>query len=194
MHYLLEVCGQAWIDTLRVQAMKRILDQPRAWFDSEETSSLVESLDRNAEEMRNLLGRFAAFVFVAVIMLIIAIVWSLVLCWKLTLVALACAPAVYAVTQLFETLSGKWEGKSNDAGAVASSIFTETFGAIRTVRSMTLEGYFHEKYIKATDGALRAGMKRSGFSGVLFGISESGIVFITGKSLIHPFFLIIENP
>jgi ATP-binding cassette subfamily B (MDR/TAP) protein 1 len=183
MHYLLEQCGQAWIDTLRVIAMKRILDQPREWFDRDMNSltELTECLDRNAEEMRNLLGRFAAFVFVAFVMLTMAVVWSLVLCWKLTLVGLASAPFMYTITQMFETVSGKWEGKSNDAGAVASSIFTETFGSIRTVRALTLEAYFHEKYTRATDRAFRVGMKRSSLSGFFFGISESGIVFITGK-------------
>ena len=183
MHYLLEYCGQAWIDTLRVKALKRIVDQPREWFDRDQNrlTELTECLDRNAEEMRNLLGRFAAFVFVAIIMLTIAIVWSLILCWKLTLVGLASAPFMYAVTQAFETVSGSWEGKSNDAGAVASSIFTETFGQLRTVRSLTLEGYFHQKYAKETDKALNVGMKRSILSGFFFGISESGIIFITGK-------------
>lgn len=182
MHYLLECCGQAWIDTLRVKALKRILDQPREWFDRDQSdlTELTECLDRNAEEMRNLLGRFAAFVFIAVIMLIIAIVWSLSLCWKLTLVGLASAPFMYAVTQAFETVSGRWESRSNHAGAVASSIFTEMFGQIRTVRSLTLEGYFHRKYLKATDRALRVGMKRSALSGLFFGVSESGIIFITG--------------
>jgi len=183
MHYLLERCGQAWIDTLRVKAMKRILDQPREWFDRDMNSltELTECLDRNAEEMRNLLGRFAAFVFVAILMLTMAVAWSLILCWKLTLVGLASAPFMYAVTQVFETVSGRLEGKSNDAGAVASSIFTETFGSIRTVRALTLEAYFHEKYAKATDRALGVGMKRSSLSGFFFGVSESGVFFITGK-------------
>ncbi|KAL8824353.1 MAG: hypothetical protein Q9191_005111 [Dirinaria sp. TL-2023a] len=181
LHYLLEYCGQAWIDTLRVQAMKRVLDQPREWFDLDKNklTELIECLDRNAEEMRNLLGRFAAFVFVAILMLTMAIIWSLVLCWKLTLVGLACAPAMYAVSQAFETVSGKWEGKSNGAGMVANSIFTETFGNIRTVRALTLERHFHEKYAKATDKCLKVGIKRSVLSGLFFGISDSGIIFIT---------------
>ena len=182
MHYLLECCGQAWVDALRVQAMKRVLDQPREWFDRESTlTELTESLDRNAEEMRNLLGRFAAFVFVAILMLTMALVWSLVLCWKLTLVSLASLPFVLAVTQLFETVSGKWEGKSNDAGAVVNSVFMEIFGQIRTVRALTLEDHFHQKYVGATSVALRVGMKRSSLAGFFFGISESGIIFITGE-------------
>jgi ATP-binding cassette, subfamily B (MDR/TAP), member 1 len=30
VHYLLEACGQAWINALWIQGLKRILNQPRA--------------------------------------------------------------------------------------------------------------------------------------------------------------------
>ncbi len=181
MHYLLERCGQAWIDALRIEALKRVLDQPLAWFDQDKNNvtKLTECLDRNAEEMRNLLGRFAGFVFVALVMVTIALVWSMIISWKLTLVGLASAPFMYAVTRTFEHVSGKWEGKSNDAGEQANAIFTETFANIRTVRALTLEGYFHKKYTESTSKAFRVGLKRSAFSGIFFGISDSGIVFVT---------------
>ena len=184
MHFLLESCGQAWVDSLRVEALKRILDQPRAWFDREKNSlsRLTECLDRNAEEMRNLVGRFAGYVFVAITMMTMAIIWSLALCWKLTLVGLASAPALYLLTRTFESVSGKWEGKSNDAGTAASEIFTETFGNIRTVRALTLEGYFRNKYVKATDKAMKVGLRRSGCSGLFFGLSDSSIIFVTGEN------------
>lgn len=185
MHYLLELCGQAWIDTLRVEALRRILDQPRAWFDRDKNniSKLTECLDRNAEEMRNLVGRFAGFVFVAVTMMTLAIIWSLVLCWKLTLVGVGTAPLLYALTRAFESISGKWESKSNDAGEVAGSIFAETFVNIRVVRALTLEGYFHKKYGKATNKAITVGFRRSVYSGLFFGLSDSGIIFVTGECL-----------
>ncbi|KAL8800033.1 MAG: hypothetical protein Q9182_005474 [Xanthomendoza sp. 2 TL-2023] len=181
MHYLLEACGQVWVDSLRVESMKRIIDQPRTWFDQDKNSvsKLTECLDRNAEEMRNLLGRFAGFMFVVVIMLVLAIIWSLVVCWKLTLVGLAAAPFIYAVTRLYQAVSGKWEGRSNDAGTAAASIFTETFGNIRTVRALTLEGYLHEKYLRATQKAFDVGLSRSAYSGTFYGISDSGVLFAT---------------
>ncbi len=181
MHFLLEYCGQAWIDTLRVEALKRILDQPRSWFDKDRNSfaRLTECLDHNAEEMRNLLGRFAGYVFVAAIMVTMAIIWSLILSWKLTLVGLASAPFMYLVTRTFETVSGYWENRSNDAATSANAIFTETFSNIRTVRALTLESYFSKKYTKAISKALKVGLKRSAYSGFFFGLSESGILFVT---------------
>ena len=182
MHFLLEICGQAWIDRLRIEAFRRILDQPRAWFDKEKNSvsRLAEYLDRNAEEMRNLVGRFAGFVFVAAAMTTMAIVWSFAVCWRLTIVGIASAPAMYAITSGFEYVSGKWEGKSNDAAEVAGAIFMETFSNIRVVRALTLEGFFRKKYGKSTRQALRIGLKRSAYSGLFYGLSDSGILFITG--------------
>jgi len=193
MHYLLEYCGQAWIDTLRIQAMKRILDQPRAWFDRDKNdlARLTECLDRNAEEMRNLLGRFAGLVFVAVTMVVIAVTWSLVVSWKLTLVGLASGPFMYGVTRAFEAVSGKWEGRSNAAGEAANSIFTETFGNIRTVRALTLERYFQDKYLRATERARIVGLKRAAYSGFFFGLSDSGIIFVTGEQF---FTLLLNDP
>lgn len=181
MHFLLEYCGQAWIDTLRIEAFKRILDQPRSWFAKEENcvSRLTECLDRNAEDMRNLLGRFAGYVAVAITMVTVAIIWSLILSWKLTLIGLASAPFIYVVTRTFETISSHWETKSNDAATSANAIFTETFSNIRTVRALTLESYLKKKYAKAVTKALKVGLQRSAYSGFFFGLSESGILFVT---------------
>lgn len=187
MHYLLEVCGQAWVDSLRVEAMKRILDQPLSWFDRDKNnlSALTECLDRNAEEMRNLVGRFAGFLFVAATMMTISCIWSLAICWKLTLVGLSTAPVMYGVTRGFEAVSGKWEGKCNDASEAAGAIFHETFVNIRTVRALTLEGYFHKKYNNATAHAMRTGLRRAAWSGLFFGISDASIIFITGEYFVH---------
>ena len=182
MHYLLEYSAQAWVDMLRIEALKRMLSQPRTWFDDEKNSvsRLSECLDRNAEEMRNLIGRFAGFVFVAFAMTSMAIIWSFIVSWKLTIVGLASAPAMYAVTRGFEFVSGIWEGKSNDAAEAAASIFTETFTSIRVVRALTLERHFGQKYAKATGAALKIGLRRAAYSGLFYGLSGSGILFVMG--------------
>ena len=183
MHYLLEYCGQAWIDSLRVEGLKRVLDQPRSWFHKDKNSvpRLTECLDRSGEETRSLLGRFAGYVFVAITMVSMAVVWSIVLSWKLTLVGLASAPFMYVVTRTFETVSGYWEKKSNDAATSASAIFTETFSNISTVRALTLECYLTKKYAKATSMALQVGLRRSAYTGFFFGLSESAILFVAAS-------------
>jgi ATP-binding cassette subfamily B (MDR/TAP) protein 1 len=181
MHYLLEAASQAWVDRLRTEAMQRVLDQPKAWFDDDRNSpsNLTSSLDRNAEEMRNLVGRFAAFIVVVASMMTIALVWSFITCWKLTMVGLAAGPVLFAVTKGFDTVSSIWEGRTNTASDSVGSIFVETFTDIRTVRALTLESYFHRKYTQATSSAFTVGVRRAMYSGFFFGMSDSAIMFIT---------------
>ena len=177
---LLESAAQQWVDTLRVEAMMRILEQPRAWFDDTTNTPtyLTSALDRNAEEMRNLIGRFAALVMVIVIMMTVSTIWALVKCWKLTLVAFSTAPVVYGLTKGFNIVSSRWEARTNTANDEIGAIFGETFSDIRTVRTLTLESYFHQKYNLATSSAFSVGLRRAGYSGLLFGLSASSINFI----------------
>jgi ATP-binding cassette subfamily B (MDR/TAP) protein 1 len=183
MHYFLELCGEAWMDSFRKNAFERILDQPRAWFEKDGNGSLklTSSLDQNGEDMRNLLGRFAGFVVVAAAITVISIVWSLVVCWKLTLVALSCGPVIYIITRGFEGTNGLWERRCNDANNVAADVFTETFSEIRTVRTLTLEGHFHRKQANATARCLLLGLKRAIYTGMLFGMVESTVIFSSGE-------------
>ena len=179
--YLLEAVGEAWVDELRVDAMTRVLDQPKDWFDSDvdSVSTITSSLDRNAEEMRNLVGRFAGIVVTVIAMMLIAIVWALITCWKLTLVGLSAGPALYVVTRAYERVSSNWEALTNNAAERTEAIFVEAFSDIRTVRALTLESYFHRKYTLATSTALTVGVQRAAYSGFFFGASDSMISFVT---------------
>lgn len=194
-HFCLEYCGQAWVNSLRVEAMKRILAQPKSWFDKERNSpsKLNESLDRNAEEMRNLLGRFAGQIFTVAWMLGISIVWSFLFSWKLTLVALACGPIVLVLTKMFNYVSSKWEHKCNTASAATSTIFTGTFSYIRVVRALTLENYFARKHNKAILETYHTGRTRAVYSGLLFGLTNSASLFITALVFYYGAVIIVRG-
>ena len=179
LHYLFEYTGQHWVNSVRGQAMHRILDQPREFFDAELNAAprLTGCLDRNAEEMRNLLGRFLGLGWTALLMSLISIVWAMVVQWKMTLIALAVAPYMLGVTKAYAAVSEKWERLCNDAAENAAIVFTETFTSIKTVRALTLEDHFTEKYVKATDRALAAGYRRACFVAIFYGLSDSATNF-----------------
>ncbi|KAF2868020.1 multidrug resistance protein-like protein 2 [Massariosphaeria phaeospora] len=180
-HFLFDVCAQAWVSILKEQAMRRILMQPREFFDREENSvsRIAECLDQFAEEARNLPGRFAGIVVVIVTMIIIAIIWSLITCWKLTLVALGCGPVLYAITWCYNKISSRWETLCNEADENVGQVLHETFANIRTVRCLVLEEVFRKKHKKATTTALKIGMKRALYSGSIFGLNYAGVLFVT---------------
>ncbi|KAG4031336.1 hypothetical protein MFRU_009g01230 [Monilinia fructicola] len=194
-HYALEHAGQAWVSALRVEALKRILSQPRSWFEESTNSPgrLNEILDRNSEEMRNLVGRFVGIVFTAFFMLLISIIWAFVNTWKLTLVSMACGPVIYAFTKLFNRVSGKWENKCNYASEMTTSIFSETFSNIKVVRAFTLEAYFQKKHIKAVEELYKVGRTRANYSGMLWGLTDAMTFFTTATIFYYATVLITKN-
>lgn len=183
MHYLLEVCGQAWVDRIRVQALSKVLSQSRTWFDREKNSvgRIVEDLEKHAEEMRNLLGRFAAYSVVGVSMTFIGVAWSFTASWRLTFVGVAVAPAMYGISRGLNWASDRWEGKCNEAAETTGAVLHEAITNIRTVRNFVLERYFRQKYFGAIHAGLRLGVKRSLTEGLGFGLSDSAILFATGR-------------
>lgn len=179
--YLMEYAGQSWISTLRVEALKRILRQPKAWFDTSGNSvgAITECLDRNAEEMRNLVGRFLPGALIVVGMVLAALVWALAVSWKLTLVSLSPAPLVIASIKASAYFTGKWEARCNERSEAASAIARQSFINVRVVRALTLEGYFGRKYDGRVVEVFALGVRRAVYAGFFYGLQQALNVFIT---------------
>ncbi|KAK4935815.1 ATP-dependent permease [Elasticomyces elasticus] len=181
MHHLLESVSQLWVDRLRNEAVRRILQQPKGWFDdiTNRPSRLLASLDHNAEDIKTVVDRLAAQIVVVVAMMTTALLWSFLTCWKMTLVSLAASPILYAVTKSFQMISSHWERRTDAARAKISDILLETFSDIKTTRSLTLESYFHKKYSEAINQAFYVGNRRAMFGALFFGISDSAVTLFT---------------
>ena len=178
--YLLDIAARRWVDCLRCTAMQRVLQQPKVWFedDCNSTSYLSSVLDRNVEEMRSLVSRHAASLLNVVIMLCVAVIWSTVLCWQLTLIGIGALPLIIGLVKGLDMTASKWEARTNSSTDAIGAVFTEIFMDVRTVRSLTLEGYFHRKYAKATSAAFVIGRRRTSYMAALYGLSESTIHFL----------------
>lgn len=174
-NYSLQCVGQSWVDSLRIEALKRILSQPKEFFDKPRHSParIVEVLDRNAEEMRNLVGKFVPICIMVSGMILGSVIWALIASWKLTLVMMASFPVVYAATKSSAEVSALWEAKTNAMAEAAGSVSSETFMNIRVVRALTLEGYFSRKHASAAEDAYQVGIKRALWTGLFYGLSQA---------------------
>ncbi|KAI1770312.1 P-loop containing nucleoside triphosphate hydrolase protein [Hypoxylon cercidicola] len=177
--YLMQHAGQAWVDALRTRALGRILRQPKAWFDTPEHSAgrVGECMDRNAEEMRNLVGRFAPLLLILVVMVFGTLAWALAISWRLTLVCLASAPVLAAATKAFSVVSQKWETRYDRAVEDTSAVATETFTNVRVVKALTLENFFSEKHEKSSLVAFDLGIKKASWTATLFACWQSALWF-----------------
>lgn len=198
--YLSERAAQAWVNAIRLEAYERILHQPKTWFDKSKNSPgrVNESLDRNSEEMRNIVGRFVPIVLTVVIMVLTSLVWAFMINWKLTLVALAPLPLVVAAIKLYTIVSERWEKKCDAGAEESSAIVTEIFTNLKTVRAFTQERYFGAKYRTSVDKTFSLGLRRAAFTCLPFGLYQSisygltalvfyyGIVLLTRSSGTSP--------
>ncbi|KAH6620358.1 P-loop containing nucleoside triphosphate hydrolase protein [Boeremia exigua] len=180
MFFLYDSVAQAWVQRLKTEAMRRVLSQPREFFDKDENSMvrLAETLDHFAEEARNLPGRFAGIFFSMFLVLVVSVIWSLAISWKVTLVALASGPVLFVITQAYNMISSHWENLANEAADNVSQVLHETFVNIRTVRCLTLEDHFRKKYEQATNNAIHVGVKRAIYSGSIFGLLNTSAQFV----------------
>ncbi|PNH35644.1 hypothetical protein BJF96_g1214 [Verticillium dahliae] len=178
--YLMEYSGQAWVNALRIEALKRILQQPKLWFDKPKHSAgrITECMDRNAEEMRNIVGRFAPILIVVTFMVLTAFIWALLVQWKLTLVALSGGPVIMATVKAFSYTSTKWETTCNQGATDTSAVLAETFNNIRVVKNLTLEAYMSKKYNKSAEATFKLGIRRATYTSPLFGLYQAVNFFL----------------
>ncbi|KAK4187799.1 putative ABC transporter expressed in the mitochondrial inner membrane [Podospora australis] len=180
-YFFLEKVAQKWVNTLRAEAMKRILAQPKSWFDkaSHSPHRITQCLDRNAEEMRKLVGLFVPILLTVSLMIVASLTWALATKWDLTLVALSGLPVAVGASRGNALMSDKWESIANNAATATSAIFSETFSNIKVVRALTLEKYFAEKHERSAHATYLLGYKRAGFVAIFYGLYQSFAFFVT---------------
>lgn len=193
--YLMEYAGQAWVNALRLEGLKRILRQPRAWFDRPRNSAgrITECMDRDAEEMRNLVGRFAPILIIVTVMVLTAMVWALSISWKLTLVALSGGPAILIAVKAFSYTSTRWETKCNQGAGDTSAVLTEAFTNIRVVKALTLEEYMASKYRTSVRSTFKLGVRRAVYTSPLFGFYQSINFFLVALVFYYAMVLVARN-
>lgn len=193
IHLLFETLAQTWINVLRLSALTAVLSRPKSWFDEENISinEICTTIDRGAEEMRNILGRFVPFLLIVLIMVLASIIVCFIRCWKLTLVGIGCAPLVYIITKVYQMTSVSWESRTTDAVNNISDVFAESFSDVRTIRALTLESFFHRKFMTANLQAFIIGLKRGVLIGLCFGMSESLAPFII--AIVFKFAIIVAR-
>lgn len=186
-YYYLERVGQVWVNELRVKCLQNILAQPQEWIDDKRhsTSLLVQSLDRNAEEMRNLISRFFCPIFTTLWLLIISILWSLSIDWRLTIVALSCVPIICTGGVVFNWVTSKYEEKCNSMAENTSTIFVEAMMNIRMIRGFSLESFFEKKYKYSLALAYITGLDRSIYTGITYGFVSDAISFMTTALVVY---------
>ncbi|RKF60001.1 Leptomycin B resistance protein pmd1 [Erysiphe neolycopersici] len=186
-YYYFECIGQACVTKLRTKCFKNILAQPQAWLEDKRysTSLLVQCLDRDAEEMHNLIGRFFGPALTTLWLLIVSVLWSLFVDWRLTIAALSCVPVIYIGSVAFNWITSKYEEKCHSIAECTSTIFVEAMMNIRMIRALNLESYFEKKYKDSVALSYSTGLYRSVYSGITYGFVSDTISYMTTALVVY---------
>ncbi|KID63921.1 ABC a-pheromone efflux pump AtrD, partial [Metarhizium hybridum] len=195
-HYLFDRLSQTWFDNLRKQAFRNVLGQSRSWFQRTQTTSaqLSQCLDRNAQEMRSIMGKIIPAAIIVLALISISIIWAITICWKLTLVTLSPLPLIIFAVKAYSVVSSTWEQRCNDAATNASAMVKEALINFEFVRVFTLESYFSGKQSSASDEALRVGIEKSLYTGPLFGLYQSVIMPLTALVFYYGTLIVATDP
>lgn len=180
--FSMESAASQWTNQQRVQGFKRILSQPKAWFEHDDHSlaSLTTALDGYGEEMRSILGQDLPMMLTAFVMLLIGAIWSIATCPKLALVGLACTPVMFGLACLDMRLTTKWTSKCNGATEDIAGTYTEVFLGIGTVKSLQLEQHFTEILDEKARLNIRYGVVRALIAAVSGGWNRGSVYFVFG--------------
>ncbi|KAI1841077.1 hypothetical protein JX266_012735 [Neoarthrinium moseri] len=168
--YLMANVGQAWVNSLRKEAFSRILQQNKLFFGKPKHAPerIMECMDKNAEEMRTLLGRFAAVLLIVLAMALGTFIWAMIISWKLTLVTLSGASLLALATKGYSHVTCKWEMRCNQASSGVSTTVSEVASKIQAVKALNLEMHFIRKHNEHISGTYTLGIKKAVWTAVLF--------------------------
>lgn len=173
--FLLEQAANVWIRDLRNQAYAKVLSQDKAWFDRDENkaSDLMMRIVKDAEDARWLINRIMGNLILVAAMVSIALVWSLIVGWQLTLAGLTIAPLFIGATSLQTRFVQSREAMNKIKREEVSKRFYDMAANVRGIRSMALEPVFAANFEDALTSCQSCATKAAPLSGIGFGMGEA---------------------
>lgn len=162
--------GQSWVDSLRCEALWRILHQPRSFFDKPKHSAarILDCLVRDAEEASKIIIQFAPGALMMSTMVLTTVTLALVINWRLALVALSCGFPLLVFVTSYSRVTQRWELRCNDKSSDTYCIMVDAITKIRTVKALGAEFYFLRKFNGSADHCSKLGIKKAAWTAVLF--------------------------
>jgi ATP-binding cassette subfamily B (MDR/TAP) protein 1 len=160
-----------------------MITQDIAFFDVPENSSgsLTGRLSADPQALQDLIQGNLGLIIAVIVNLASSSVLSLIVGWKLALVALfGCLPPLFLAGYTRMRLELSSQERVSKFFLESTRFASEAVGSIRTVQSLTLEDEVMERYASRLNGPVRSAYKRTTWIMILFGLSESIDMLGTG--------------
>ncbi|KAK9472684.1 P-loop containing nucleoside triphosphate hydrolase protein [Dipodascopsis tothii] len=172
--------AQRLVRRIRLESFRSMLRQDIAYFDKDgnSTGSLTSQLSQEAQSVEGLSGATLGHILNSSVTIIVGIILSLSVAWKLALVCAACMPLVVGAGYLRFALLARFEKHAQKAYDKSASYACEATTAIRTVASLTREQDVLDNYNKAIAAQLRDSRVETFRSSLLYAIAQGLVLFV----------------
>ncbi|KAL7908232.1 P-loop containing nucleoside triphosphate hydrolase protein [Trichoderma velutinum] len=170
-------CSERLIRRVRERAFRTILRQDVAFFDKDENTSgaLTAFLSTETTHVAGLSGVTLGTLAMMMATLVIGLIMSLAIGWKLSLVSLSATPALLACGFYRFWILAQFQQRSKAEYAASASFASEAVSSMRTVASLTRESGVLDEYKEA----LKTQRRRS-----LISVIKSSVLYAASQSLI----------
>lgn len=138
--------GFGWVSeksiyNIRVLLFRSLFEQDLSWHQSEDRTptSLLGYITSDGNQISGLSGSVIGTIFSICINLVVAIVMTLCIAWKMALVCIAVVPLLLGVGLMELNVLAKFEEKHENAFNKSVSISVEAINSIKTIASLSLE-------------------------------------------------------
>lgn len=192
--FAFELSGERLTLRVRKRTFDAAIGHELAWFDAPEHGPgvVLKGLAIDSARVRgattsawgNLLG-YASTV-------IGGFVWTMVLGWKLGLIAWAAVPAAFLASRLEAWARGRYAAESKAAYARADAVAGESIQSWRTVAAHGLEEKQYGRYVQALLATESAAEKGRVFTSIAYGVSQC--VLFLSQALFWWFAMTVLKP
>ena len=173
------LCSERLIRRVREQAFRAILRQDVAFFDKDENTSgsLTAFLSTETTHVAGLSGVTLGTLLMMATTLVVAIIMSIAIGWKLSLVCISTMPVLLACGFYRFWILAHFQQRSKAVYASSASFASEAVSSIRTVAALTRENGVLSEYKEALAAQRRRSLVSVLKSSTLFAASQS-LVFL----------------
>lgn len=204
----LAICSERLVHRARDLAFRHFLRQDIAFFDKEEnsTGALTSFLSTEATHLSALSGATLGVLLSCSSTLVVAIVVSLAIGWKLALVCMCALPVILGTGYLRFKILAKFTATAQTAYKKSAGYACEHTNAIRTVASLTIEDEIYKGYRAQLDAQLKDSLKSNLRNSTFYAASQSmmflaialgfwygGTLISSGEYTLFQFFLVYSE-
>ncbi|KAK6226325.1 abc multidrug transporter [Colletotrichum tabaci] len=159
---------------IRVRSFRSLFRQELEWHQSENRnpSTLLSVITKDAAAIGGFSGSIMGTIFAVVVNLIVAIIYSHILAWRIAIVCLVIIPILLGSGIMQIRVLSRFEEKHAGAYAEAVGITVESVNSIKTVATLSLEHEVLGQYKRALEGPKKEIISASAIANIWLAIAN----------------------